>query len=106
VPCDQSASREKVPPARDGALEGPHGPSHLAGHVLSARDREQANPKGGGEKRKEGEEPEDSEHEAEECGEPLAQAYTVWRRLERRARGCEDAFSHHVRSVLHHLIHS
>jgi len=117
VPCDQSASCEKVPPARDGALEDPHGPSHLAGHVLPARERDEANPKGGCEKREEGEgdelaeadggeEPEDSEHEAEECGEPLEQAYTVWRRLERRARGCEDAFSHRVRSVLHHLIHS
>jgi len=120
LPYDQSASRENVPPAREGALEDPHGPSNLAGQVLPARERDNANPTGGGEEREEGEEgegdelaeadggeeAEDSEHEANECGEPLAQAHTVRRRLERRARGCEDAFSRHVRGVFHHLIHS
>ncbi len=120
LPCDQSAARENVPPACDGAPEDPHGPSNLAGQVLPARERDNANPTGGGEEREEGEEgegdelaeadggeeAEDSEHEANECGEPLAQAHTVRRRLERRARGCEDAFSRHVRGVFHHLIHS
>jgi hypothetical protein len=120
LPCDQSASREKVPPARDGALEDPHGPSNLAGQVLPARERDNANPTGGGEEREEaeegegdelaeadgGEEAEDSEHEAKECGGPLAQPHTLRRRLERRARGCEDAFWRHLRGVLHHLIHS
>jgi hypothetical protein len=119
-PCDQSASRENVPPARDGALEDPHCPSNLAGQVLPARERDQANPTGGGEEREEaeegegdelaeaggGEEAEDSEHEAKECGGPLAQTHTVRRRLERPARGCEDAFWRHVRGLLHHLIHS
>jgi hypothetical protein len=66
VPCDQSASCEKVPPARDGALENPHA-SHLAGHVLPAREREEANPTGGGEKREEGE-----EGEGDELAEPIA----------------------------------
>jgi hypothetical protein len=120
LPCDQSASRENVPPPRDGALEDPHGPSNLAGQVLPARERDNANATGGGEEREEreegdcdelaeadgGEEAEDSEHEANECGEPLAQAHTVRRRLDRRAPGCEDAFSRHVRGVLQHLIHS
>jgi hypothetical protein len=120
LPCDQSAARENGPPACDGASEDPHGTSNLAGQVLPARECDNANPTGGGEEREEaeegegdelaeadgGEEAEDSEHEAKECGGPLAQANTVRRRLERRARGCEDAFWRHVRGVLHHLIHS
>jgi hypothetical protein len=120
LPCDQSAARENVPPACDGAPEDPHGTSNLAGQVLPARERDNANPTGGGEEREEaeegegdelaeadgGKEAEDSEHKAKECGGPLAQPHTVRRRLERPARGCEDAFWRHVRGVLHHLIHS
>jgi hypothetical protein len=120
LPCDQSASRENVPPVRDGALENPYCPSNLACQVLPARERDNGNPTGGGEEREEGEEgegdelgeadrgeeAEDSQHEANECGGPLAHSHTVRRRLERRARGCEDAFWRHVRGVLHHLIHS
>jgi hypothetical protein len=108
LPRDQSAARENVPPGREGAPEDARGPSNLAGQVVvPARERDNANPTGGGEEREEGEdddlayahggeEAEDSEHEANECGEALAQPHTVRRRLERRARGCEDAFWRHA----------
>jgi hypothetical protein len=115
VPRDQSAARETAPPGLEGTLNHPHAPSNSAGQgVVSARARDDDNPTGEGEEREKdegdelaeadgGEEAEDKEHEAYECGEALAQAHTVRGRLERDARACDDAFSPHVHGVTDQL---
>ena len=89
LPRDQSAARETAPPGLEGTLNHPHAPSNSAGQgVVSARARDDDNPTGEGEEREKdegdelaeadgGEEAEDKEHEAYECGEALAQAHVA-----------------------------